>query len=116
MRKKTVAELREAALPRLASLSSNSDCMIAYANARKAMNAFYRLCGLCERALHVDCDSRLYTLERSEAMDKKVEASRNRVNNYLSEFGCHCVWYGYLPTIEEISKPGSGNAISTYFY
>ena len=96
MRKLTVAEKREKAVVELAN-RTNGDI----ASAKKAMNAYYRLCGLEERLLILENDERTCNTPYTKSLQEKEQKAIERVNGYFKEFDAVLVWFGYLPTICE---------------
>ena len=97
MKRQTIAELRNKAIIQLSERSNEPNTN----EARKTMNAFYRLCGMDERLLYLEneertCNSR-YTKALAEQRDKAFE----RVKGYLAPFNATLVYYGCLPTIVE---------------
>lgn len=82
MKKMSIAECRSREVDQLAALRNENLTEAQTAEARKIMNSFYRLCGLCERNLYLANDeywhNKPYTAE-SEAK----EASRNNLHKEL---------------------------------
>ena len=74
MARMTIAQLRERELGRLVAFKTDSPTSEDYKEARRMMNSFYRLCGLCETNLYLTNDERTanrrYTHE-SEARENK---------------------------------------------
>lgn len=96
MRKLTIAEKRENAVIELASRTNGN-----IASARKAMNAYYRLCGLEERLLILENDERTCNTPYTKSLQEKEQKAIERVKGYFKEFDTVLVWFGYLPTICE---------------
>ena len=94
MRKLTIAEKRENAVIELASRTNGN-----IASARKAMNAYYRLCGLEERLLILENDERTCNTPYTKSLQEKEQKSIERVKGYFKEFDAVLVWSGYPPTI-----------------
>ena len=70
--KKTIAEKRTIAAVELANRTTGN-----VANAKKAMNAYYRLCGLEERLLYLENNEKLATLiTQKSSRSKKKELSK----------------------------------------
>lgn len=102
MRKLSTAEKRERALQELARRKTATPTTADLHEARKAMNSYYRLCGLDEQLLYLQNDERTcnsrYTKEQEEKATKWVK----RLNKYLAPFNARAVYFGYCPTICEV--------------
>ena len=109
MKKMTIAEKREKAVIELANRTNgNVDA------ARKAMNAYYRLCGLEERLLYLENDEKRHNSYYTKCLQEKEERAIPRVQKYFEEFNACLVWFGYLPTICEAGT--TRDLYLTYFY
>lgn len=96
MKKLTIAEKRNNAVIELANRTNgNID------GARKAMNAYYRLCGLEERLLYLENDERTCNSNYTKSLQEQEERAIERVKKYFEEFNAVLIWFGYLPTICE---------------
>lgn len=96
MRKLTIAEERAKAVIELANRTNgNID------GARKAMNAYYRLCGLEERLLNLENDEKWHDSPYTKKLQEQEERAIERVKKYFEEFDAVLVWFGYQPTICE---------------
>ena len=94
MTKTTIAEKRAKAVIELANRTTGN-----IENARKAMNAYYRLCGIEERLLYLENDSRTHDTRYTKQLQEQEERAIERVKKYFEEFNATLVWFGYLPTI-----------------
>ena len=99
MRKPTIAEKRSKAIIELANRTNGN-----IENARKAMNAYYRLCGLEERLLNLENDSRTHNTRYTKQLQEREERAIERVKKYFEEFNATLIWFGYLPTICDKEK------------
>ena len=99
MRKTTIAEKRAKAAIELANRTNGN-----IENARKAMNAYYKLCGLEERLLNLENDSRTHNTRYTKQLQEREERAIERVKKYFEEFNATLIWYGYMPTICDKEK------------
>lgn len=118
MRKMSIAELREKEVYRLATFKNENPTNEDIANARKIMNSFYRLCGLCEKNLYLAndekwCNTR-YTRDSEERESKWVD----RLNIALKPYGLQLFFCGYCPSIGTVNKENGGccEKITRWFY
>lgn len=109
MRKLTIAEKRERAVVELANRTNGN-----IEGARKAMNAYYRLCGLEERLLYLENDANRHNSAYTKQLQAKDEKAIARVRKYFEEFDAVLVWFGYLPTI--CAKGTTRDLCITFFY
>lgn len=96
MAKITIAEKRVKATIELANRTNGN-----IEAARKAMNAYYRLCGIEERLLYLENDEKRHNSNYTRRLQEKEERAIKRVQDYFAEFNACLVWFGYLPTICE---------------
>lgn len=96
MKKMTIAELRTKSAIELANRTNGN--IIA---AKKAMNAYYRLCGLEERLLYLENDEKTCNSYYTKRLQDQEERAIERVKKYFEEFDVVLIWFGYLPTICE---------------
>lgn len=118
MRKLTIAELREKELKTLVAFKTVNPTEADYQEARKNMNSFYRLCGLCETNLYLAndekrCNSR-YTQESEERENKWFD----RLNKIFTDtYGLNLMYCGYCPSIGTVNKNGGfSEKVNRYFY
>lgn len=97
MKKSTVAELRSKAIIKLAERNNE----LTTDEARKTMNAFYRLCGMDERLLYLENEERTCNSRYTKALAEQRDRAFERVKGYFAPFNATLVYYGYLPTIVE---------------
>ena len=97
--KKTIAEKRTIAAVELANRTTGN-----VANAKKAMNAYYRLCGLEERLLYLENNEKTCNSYYTKELQKQEERAIERVKKYFEEFNATLIWFGYLPTICDKEK------------
>ena len=109
MAKTTIAEKRATAAIELANRTNGN-----IENARKAMNAYYRLCRLEERLLNLENDSRTHNTRYTKQLQEREERAIERVKKYFEEFNATLIWFGYLPTI--CDKEKKNDLYLAYFY
>jgi hypothetical protein len=97
MRKTTIAERRAKAVIELANRTNGN-----INGAKKAMNAYYRLCGLEERLLYLENDEHTCNSSYCKKLQEQEERAIERVKKYFEEFNAVLIWFGYLPTICEL--------------
>ena len=119
MAKQTIAQLREREIEKLVSFKTNDPTEADFAEARRLMNSFYRLCGLSETNLYLANDERTcnskYTLKSEERESKWHE----RLNKQFQEiYGLCLVYCGYAPSSGVRCYPGGGfsEKIERHFY
>lgn len=115
MAKMTIAQLREREVERLAEMSETKDL----AEAKRLMNAFYRLCGIDDRLCYLENDWRTVN---SPYTKKLAEQSYNRYQKLKKRFEDFCgltlFYNSWLPSIGT-KDPVTGSVcqkISRYFY
>lgn len=118
MAKMTIAQLREREVKRLALLKTSTPTEQDYNEARKNMNSFYRLCGLCETNLNLANDERRcnssYT-KRSEERESKWHERLDKI--FHDTYGLNLAYCGYCPSIGVKNENGGfSERISSYFY
>ena len=114
----TVKECRERELVRLVRFKTNAPTEEDFAEARRLMNSFYRLCGLAETNLYLTNDSRRHNLpstrkseEREHEWWKRLDGEFNRI------YGLNLVYCGFMPSI--VTKHENGGVreeIQRFFY
>ena len=107
--KKTIAEKRAKAVIELANRTTGN-----IENAKKAMNAYYRLCGLEERLLYLENNEKTCNSYYTKELQKQEERAIERVKKYFEEFNATLIWFGYLPTI--CDKEKKNDLYLAYFY
>ena len=120
MSKLTVAQLRERELERLVMIKTTNPSEEDYAEARRNMNSYYRLCGLCERNLYMQNDERAHSTRYAMECEKREGRWYERLNKTFKEtYGIVLAYAGYFPSIVyEGDRPGcvGPTAVNTYFY
>lgn len=118
MAKMTIAQLREREVKRLALLKTSTPTEQDYNEARKNMNSFYRLCGLCETNSYLVNDARRCNTSYAKRSEEKEYNWHKRLDKIFHDtYGLDLVYCGYCPSIGV--KNGNGvfsERISTYFY
>lgn len=101
----TIAEMRRRSVRELAERRNPNPTEEDMALAKKTMNRYYRLCGMDERLLYLENDYKMhdkpYTIALAEKRDKLLD-SLNSV--FKNEFNARLVYFGYLPTICEVTS------------
>ncbi len=119
MARKTIAQLREMEVDKLAHMKSAEPSEADYSEARRLMNSFYRLCGLCETNLYLANDERRHdspytkeSEERETKWHKRLDAEFNRL------YGLRLVYCGYAPSIGIIHENNGGfsERVNRWFY
>ena len=120
MAKMTIAQLRERELEYLVKLKTDNPTEEDYDEARRNMNSYYRLCGLCETNLYLQNDARMHDTRYARESEEREEKWYKRLNKTFKEtYGIILAYCGYFPSIVfEGDKPGcvGATAVSTYFY
>lgn len=118
MRKMTIAEMREKELSRLVAYKTATPTEADYTEARRTMNSFYRLCGLCERNLYLANDERTYNRESTRRSEERESNWYNRLNQvFTTVYGLQLVYCGYCPSIGVKDVHGGfTEKVSRYFY
>lgn len=119
MARMTIAQMRKKELDRLVSYKTDDPKEEDYAEARRLMNSFYRLCGLCETNLYLannerTCDS-TYTKESEE---REMKWSKRLSDEFQKIYGLQLFYAGYYPSIGIKYKDtgACSEKISTFFY
>lgn len=118
MPRMTIAQCREREVYRLAELYNPDPGPEDIDKARRLMNSYYRLCGLCDRNLYLsneECTCNKLSTKRSEQRETNWH---ERLNKEFEEFAgvslVYCSWY---PSIGYKSKYGGfERKIHAYFY
>lgn len=118
----TIAEMRQKEVCRLAEMKKNpTTASEDIAEAKKIMNSFYRLCGLCETNLYLANNERTCNTKRTAKSEEREQKWFDRLNKQFTEiYGVKMFYFGYCPSImnfdkNDKSKPTS-EAIHRYFY
>jgi hypothetical protein len=120
MAKMTIAQLRERELDNLVKIKTKSPTEADYDEARRNMNSYYRLCGLCERNLYMQNDESMHDTRYAKQCEEKEDRWYKRLNQtFKRTYGIVLVYCGYFPSIcYESNRPGcaGATAVNTYFY
>ncbi len=116
--KRTIAELREKELETLVKYKTENPTDADFLEARKNMNSFYRLCGLCERNWYLANDEPTCNRKSTIASEEREEKWYKRLNKTFSKvYGLELVYCGYCPSIGRNDECGGFHEkIHTYFY
>ena len=118
MAQMTIAQLRERTINELVKHKTEKPTSEDYAEARRIMNSYYRLCGLCETNLYLQNDERRYNSRYTKESEEREERWYKRLDKQFSEiYGLHLVYCGYYPSIGMRDEHGAFyHQIFTYFY
>ena len=118
MAKMTIAQLREREVKRLALLKTSTPTEQDYNEARKNMNSFYRLCGLCETNLNLANNERRCNSSYTKISEARENVWYQRLNKIFHDtYGLNLVYCGYCPSIGVKNENGRfSERISRYFY
>lgn len=118
MPKMTIAQCREREVHRLAELHNPAPAPEDIDKARRLMNSYYRLCGLCDRNLYLSNEEHTCNKLSTKRSEQREENWHERLNKEFEEFAgvslVYCSWY---PSIGYKSKQGGfERKIDAYFY
>lgn len=118
MAKMTIAQLREKQVERLALLKTSNPTEEDYNEARRNMNSFYRLCGLCETNLNLANNERRCNSLYAKISELRENLWYQRLNKIFRDtYNLNLVYCGYMPSIGVKNENGGfSERISTYFY
>lgn len=118
MSKMTIAQLREKEVERLARFKDSEPTEQNITDARKIMNSFYRLCGLCTTNLYLANDARTCNRQSTKDSEEREERWVKRLNEQLKPYGLQLFYCGYCPSIGIVEKPHGGcvEKITRWFY
>lgn len=113
----TIREMREKELERLVAFKTENPTEQDFAEARKLMNSFYRLCGLEDTNLYLVNDERTCNLPSTAKSEEKAERWRRRLNKELQKYGLRLFYAGHIPSIGTVDEHGAcSEKISRFFY
>ena len=118
MARMTIVQLREREVNRLAHFKTAEPTDADYEEARKNMNSFYRLCGLCETNLYLSNDERTANRASTHASEEREERWHKRLDGiFKNTYGLRLVYCGYCPSIGVKHEHGGfSEKINRYFY
>lgn len=119
MARLTIAQLREREVEKLARFHSEAYTEKDMDTARRLMNSFYRLCGLCERNLYLANDERTCNRASTKASEDRESKWTARLSRQFKEFaGLELFYSGYCPSIGIIHRPSGAcyERINRWFY
>lgn len=118
MARMTIAQLREREVERLAKFKTENPTTEDINNARKIMNSFYRLCGLCETNLYLANDERTYNKASTKRSEEREAQWVKRLDKWLEPYGLQLFYSGYCPSIGVVDKSNGGcsEKINRWFY
>lgn len=115
---RSIKESRERELERLVAFKTNNPSDEDFANARKLMNSFYRLCALAERNLYLQNTSETCnTIYAKESDEKETRWYERLKKQFQNEYGLTLYYSGYAPSIGKIHENGAcSEEITRFFY
>ena len=118
MGKMSIAELREAEVRKLAAMGCPEPSEGDVAEARRLMNSFYRLCGLCERNLYLANDARTCNRRSTKQSEEKEHKWWKRLDAaFTKKYGLQLVYCGYCPSIGTVGEHHAfSEKITRWFY
>ena len=118
MARMTIAQLREREIDRLVGFKTDSPTSEDYKEARRNMNSFYRLCGLCETNLYLTNDERTANRRSTAVSEEREHQWHKRLDKIFREtYGLRLVYCGYAPSIGIKDEHGGfQDKITRYFY
>ena len=118
MARMTIAQLREREVRNLAKFKSENPTVDDIREARRNMNSFYRLCGLCERNLYLSNDEYSANRASTHRSEAREDAWHDRLDKIFRDtYGLRLVYCGYAPSIGTVGEHGSfSEKIYRYFY
>ena len=118
MRQPTIAERREREIPRLVAFKTANPTEADFAEARKLMRSFYRLCGLSERNLYLTNEERTCNLTSTKRSEEKEHAWWKRLDRAFHDtYGLNLVYCGFMPSIVTVGEHGGvSEQIQRFFY
>ena len=116
----TISEMRQKEVYRLAELKKNPTTATEdIKEAKKIMNSFYRLCGLCETNLYLANNERTCNTKRTAQSEEREQKWFDRLNKqFIDLYGVKMFYFSYRPSImhfDEKNRPTS-EAVYRYFY
>lgn len=118
MARMTIAQLREREVRRLAEFKRKNPTDGDIAEARRNMNSFYRLCGLCERNLYLSNDEHTANRASTRRSEEREDQWHKRLDKVFKDtYGLRLVYCGYAPSIGvKVEHGGFSEKIYRYFY
>ena len=118
MARLTIAQIREKEVDKLAHIKSANPTEEDFREARKIMNSYYRLCGLCESNLYMANDERKANSRFCKESEAREDRWYKRLDKLFSElYGLRLVYCGYYPSIGHLLEHGGfSQKINTVFY
>ena len=111
----TIAEKRKKAIKELAMRNNLNPTQQDIDDARKAMNSYYRLCGIEERLLRLENDERTCNGWGTKRLETRRDSWFLRLNEiFKTKYNAELVYSGYLPCICELGT--TSDLYITYFY
>lgn len=119
MAQKTIAQLREMEVEKLARLHTPEPSEADMETARRLMGSFYRLCGLAERNLYLANEERTCNKPSTKASEEREDKWYKRLSAEFTAFcGLRLFYSGYAPSIGTVDPKNGGcsEKINRWFY
>lgn len=117
MARLTIAEKRERELGRLVQYKTATPTAEDFKQARRMMNSFYRLCGLCERESILSNTWPDANTRRVKAMgDRMMKWSARLDAEFQEVYGLQLDYCGHIPHIVKQGDRGGADAVQRFFY
>lgn len=118
MARMTIAQLREREVDKLVAFKTDNPTTEDYREARRNMNSFYRLCGLCETNLYLTNDERTANRRSTATSEERESQWHKRLDKIFREtYGLRLIYCGYAPSIGIVDERGGFfEKITRYFY
>ena len=117
MARLTIAQMRERELGRLVRYKTDNPTEADYQQARRMMNSFYRLCGLCDREAELSNTWPDANTKRVKAMGERMMKWIDRLDAEFQEvYGLQFDFCGHLPHIVKQGNRGGADAVQRFFY
>lgn len=118
MSRKTIAQLREMEVDKLAHYASPEPTEQDYATARRLMNSYYRLCGLANTNLYLSNEEWSCNLPSTAKSEQRESDWSDRLSKELQDFcGLQLVYFSWLPSIGIVVEHGGAERkINAWFY
>lgn len=111
----TIAEKRRKAIKELVMRKTAHPTQQDIDNARKAMNSYYRLCGIEERLLYLENNERTCNGWGTKRLEERRDKWFLRLNEIFKiNYNAELVYFSYLPSICESGT--THDLYLTYFY
>ena len=118
MRRTTIREMRERELKTLVSFKTDKPKAEDWAEAKRLMNSYYRLCGLSRKNAYLQNDEKTCDSNYAKVNELREMAWHARLNEEFEKtYGLQLVYLAYYPSIGIKEKHGGFHEkVEHYFY